>query len=212
MHYKLIISLFLCLVAGSLLAQQPEAKYIRIADTLTAQEKVNRNTVILKSELDSLIQLHNNSLPKTMQQDPVQKAESQLPEYLLWVAIALLLGITVLLYVIFRNQKKFNQTISSLNRQIQHLEMAAISANVNEFGTGSKLKGKVSLQGLEKKIQSLTAQLEKSTKDNKELEQTVKDYTNSKQDFEMVKQQMMEVYKVRNYPGFTKDKSETEIW
>ena len=211
MHYKLIISLFLCLVAGSLLAQQPEAKYIRIADTLTAQEKVNRNTVILKSELDSLIQLHNNSLPKTMPQEPVQKAESQLPEYLLWVAIALLLGITVLLYVIFRNQKKFNQTISSLNRQIQHLEMAAISANVNEFGTGSKLKGKTSLQGLEKKIQSLTAQLEKSTKDNKELEQTVKDYTNSKQDFEMVKQQMMEVYKVRNYPGFTKDKSETEI-
>ena len=74
MHYKLIISLFLCLVAGSLLAQQPEAKYIRIADTLTAQEKVNRNTVILKSELDSLIQLHNNSLPKTIQQEPGSKS------------------------------------------------------------------------------------------------------------------------------------------
>lgn len=211
MHYKLIISLVFCLFAGSLPAQQPEAKYIRIADTLTAQEKLNRNTVILKSELDSLIQLHNDNLPKTIPQEPVQKAESRLPEYLLWIAVGLLLCITVLLYVLFRNQKKFNQTISSLNRQIQHLELAAISANVNEFGAGSKLKGKTSLPGLEKKIQSLTAQLEKSVKDNKELEQTVKEYTNSKQDFEMVKQQMMEVYKIRNYPGFTKEKSETEI-
>jgi hypothetical protein len=211
MRYKLIISLFFCLFTGCLLGQQPETKHIRIADTLTAQEKANRNTVILKSELDSLIQLYNNNLPKTIPQEPVQKTESRLSEYLLWMAIVLLLGITVLLYILFRNQKKFNQTFLSLNRQIQHLEFAAISANSNEFGTGSKLKGKTSLQALEKKIQSLTAQLEKSAKENEELEQLIKEYTNSKQDFEMVKQQMMEVYKIRNYPGFTKDKSETEI-
>jgi hypothetical protein len=211
MYYKLIISLLCCLFAGYLLAQQPEAKYIRIADTLTAQEKVNRNTVILKSELDSLIKLYNGNLPVTIPQEPVQKTESRLPEYLLWVAISLLLGITVLLYVLFRNQKKFHHTVFTLNRQIQQLELVATSANSNEFGAGSKLKGKTSLSGLEKKIQSLTAQLEKATKDNQELEQLVNEYTDSKQDFEMVKQQMMEVYKIRNYPGFTKDKSETEI-
>jgi hypothetical protein len=211
MDYKLIISLLFCLLAGRLLAQQPETKYIRIADTLTAQEKVNRNTVILKSELDSLIQLYNNNLPKTKPQEPVQKTESRLSEYLLWVAIALLLGITVLLYILFRNQKKFNQTVSLLNRQIQHLELAAFSANNSDIVSSSKLKGKASVALLDKKIQSLTSQLEKSTKDNQELEQLVKEYTNSKQDFEMVKQQMMEVYKIRNYPGFTKEKSETEI-
>jgi hypothetical protein len=211
MHYKLIISLLFCLFTGCLLAQQPETKYIRIADTLTAQEKINRNTVILKSELDSLIKLYNNNLPGTIPHEPVQKTESRLSEYLLWIAIALLLGITVLLYSLFRNQKKFNHTVSSLNRQIQHLELATISANSNDFGTGSKLKGKSSLSGLEKKIQSLTTQLEKATNDNRELEQLVKEYTNCKQDFEMVKQQMMEVYKIRNYPGFTKEKSETEI-
>ncbi|MEP7376554.1 MAG: hypothetical protein ABI675_24365 [Chitinophagaceae bacterium] len=211
MHYKLIISLFFCLFTGCLLAQQPETKHIRIADTLTAQEKISRNTVILKSELDSLIQVYNNNLPKTIPQEPLQKSENRLSEYLLWMAIALLLGITVLLYILFRNQKKFNQTVSSLNRQIQHLEFAAISASSNEFGAGTKLKGKASVTGLEKKIQLLTQQLDKATKDNQELEQLVKEYTNSKQDFEMVKQQMMEVYKIRNYPGFTKDKSETEI-
>jgi hypothetical protein len=211
MHNKIIISVLCCLFSGYLLAQQPETKYIRIADTLTTQEKGNRNTVILKSELDSLIQLYNSTQPKTIPQEPVQKAENRLSEYLLWVAIALLLGITILLYILFRNQEKFNQTISLLNRQIQQFGLAAISVNSNEFGTGSKLKGKTSLPGLERKIQSLTAQLEKSAKDNKELEQLVNEYSNSKQDFEMVKQQMMEVYKIRNYPGFTKEKSETEI-
>ena len=211
MHYKIIISLLFCLFAGCLLAQHPETKYIRIGDTLTAQEKVNRNTVILKSELDSLIQLYNNNLPKTIPQEPVQKTESRLSEYLLWMAIVLLLGITVLLHILFRQQKRFNQTVYSLNRHIQHLELTGFSTNTNEIGAGSKLKGKTSLPGLEKKIQSLSVQLEKATKDNQELEQLVKEYTSSKQDFEMVKQQMMEVYKIRNYPGFTKEKSETEI-
>ena len=210
MLHKLITSLVFCLFTGCLLAQQPETKYIRIADTLTAQEKINRNTVILKSELDSLIKVYNNSLPKTIPQEPVQKTENGLSEYLLWLAIALLLGIMALLYILFRNQKRFHYMVSSLNRQIQQLEFAAISAN-SEFGTGSKLKGKTSLSGLEKKIQSLTAQLEKANTDRQGLEQMIKEYTSSKQDFEMVKQQMMEVYKIRNYPGFTKDKSETEI-
>ena len=100
MNYKLIISLLFCSVTGYLFAQQPEAKYIRIADTLTAQEKVNRNTVILKSELDSMIQLHISKLPGTVRQEPVLKEESRLSEYLLWTAIALLLGITVLLYIL----------------------------------------------------------------------------------------------------------------
>jgi hypothetical protein len=211
MNYKLIISLLFCLFTGCLLAQQPEAKYIRIADTLSAQEKINRNTVILKSELDSLIRVYNNNLPKTALQEPVQQTENRLSEYLLWITIALLLGIIVLLYVLFRNQKKFNQTVFSLTRQIQHLELTAISSNTFEVGAGSKLKGKTSLPVLEKKIQSLMVQLEKATKDNQGLEQLIKEYTSSKNDFEIVKQQMMEVYKIRNYPGFTKEKSETEI-
>jgi len=158
-----------------------------------------------------LIRVYNNNLPKTILQEPVQQTENRLSEYLLWITIALLLGVIVLLYFLFRNQKKFNQTVFSLTRQIQHLELAAISSNTLEFGTGSKLKGKTSLSGLEKKIQSLTAQLEKATKDNQQLEQLIIEYTSSKKDFEMVKQQMMEVYKIRNYPGFTKEKSETEI-
>lgn len=211
MNFKLIISILFCLVSCSLVGQEPEKKSIRIVDTLTLQEKDNRNTVILKSELDSLISLYNASQPKTIPQEPVVTAENQLPLYLLIIAIAALLTIAFLLYILFRNQKKFQRTISMLNKQIQHLELAAYSSgNIADANGNNKVK-KSSIPGLEKKIQSLTTQLEKATKDNEELETLVLEGTNIRHDFESVKQQMMEVYKIRNYPGFDKGKTETEI-
>jgi hypothetical protein len=191
--------------------QEPEKKSIRIVDTLTLQEKDNRNTVILKSELDSLISLYNASQPKTIPQEPVVKADNQLPIYLLIIAIAALLAIAFLLYILFRNQKKFQRTVSILNKQIQHLELAAYSSgSISDANNSNKIK-KTSIPGLEKKIQSLTTQLEKATKDNEELQTLVSESTNIRHDFESVKQQMMEVYKIRNYPGFDKGKTETEI-
>jgi len=211
MNYKLIISIFFCLVTCSLAAQEPEKKSIRIVDTLTAQEKDNRNTVILKSEMDSLIQLYNTSQPKIIPQEPLVKAENQAPIYLLVTGIAALLAIAFLLYVLFRNQKKFQRTVSILNKQIQHLELAAYSSGSIADATGNKVKGKVSIPNMEKKIQSLTTQLEKVTKENEGLETLLAESTNIRHDFESVKQQMMEVYKIRNYPGFNKEKTETEI-
>jgi len=211
MKQKLFVLMVLFLLTGRLFAQQPEAKYIRIVDTLSAQEMANRNTVILTSELDSLIQLYNSKVPRTVSKEPVREAGNGLFEYLLWSAVALLLIIVVLLYILFKNQKRSNYTIAALNRQIQHLELAAFSSPGPEPNTGGKSKGKASLPALEKKVQSLTAQLEKVTKTNHELEESLNVYTSSTQDYEMVKQQMMEVYKVRNYPGFNKEKTETEI-
>ena len=212
MNCKLIISIFFCLLAGSLLAQGPEKKSIRIVDTLTIQEKDNRNTVILKSELDSLIRLYNASQPKVLPQQPMVKAENQVPAYLLLVGISALLAIAFLLYLLFRKQKKFQRTISILHRQIQHLETAAYtSGSIADADNNNKGKGKISIPALEKKIQSLTTQLEKATNENKELETSLSESNLIRLDFESVKQQMMEVYKIRNYPGFNKEKTETEI-
>ena len=128
MNNKLFILLFFCLVTCNLVAQEPEKKSIRIVDTLTAQERDNRNTVILKSELDSLMQLYIASQPKTLPREPAVKEESQVPIYLLVTGIAALLAIAGLLYILFRNQKKFQRTVSILHRQIQHLELAAYSS------------------------------------------------------------------------------------
>ena len=74
-----------------------------------------------------------------------------------------------------------------------------------------KSKGKPSVPVLEKKVQSLTTQLERTLKDKEALQRLLEEYTDSKLEFESVKQQMMEVYKIRNYPGFNKEKSETDI-
>ena len=212
MNNKLFILLFFCLVTCNLVAQEPEKKSIRIVDTLTAQEIDNRNTVILKSELDSLMQLYIASQPKTLPREPAVKEESQVPIYLLVTGIAALLAIAGLLYILFRNQKKFQRTVSILHRQIQHLELAAYSSgSIPDANPGNKIKGKATIPGLEKKIQLLTTQLEKTAKEKEELETTLSEITNIRRDFEAVKQQMMEVYKIRNYPGFNKEKTETEI-
>ena len=212
MNNKLFILLFFCMVTCSLIAQEPEKKSIRIVDTLTIQERDNRNTVILKSELDSLIQLYNLSQPKTLAQEPLVKEENQLPVYLFATGIGALLAIAFLLYILFRNQKKFQRTVSILHRQIQHLELAAYSSgNIPDANSGNKIKGKTTVPGLEKKIQSLTTQLEKTAKEKEELEVSLSETANIRHDFEAVKQQMMDVYKIRNYPGFNKEKTETEI-
>lgn len=212
MNYKLIISLFLCLATFVAEAQEPEKKNIRIVDTLTTQETNNRNTVLLKSELDSLIRLYNETQPKTIPQEPVVKTENNVPAYLLITGIIILLVIACLLYILYQNQKKFQRIISMLNKQVQHLELAAYSSgNIPDAGTGSKTKGKVSIPVLEKKIQSLTTQLETITKEKEELETSLSESTGIRHDFESIKQKMMDVYKIRNYPGFNKDKTETEI-
>ena len=212
MKHNLIISFLFCLAAVSIQAQGPEKKSLRIVDTLTTQEKDNRNTVILKSELDSLIRLYNTSQPGTLPQQPVVKAEQQVPAYLLAIAIAAFLAIAFLLYLLFLKQKKFQRTISILHRQIQHLESAAYSSgSIADANNGNRAKGKITIPSLEKKILSLTTQLEKTTNENKELEISLSESNLIRYDYESVKQQMMEVYKIRNYPGFDKEKTETEI-
>jgi|GEM_PF-5626541 len=55
MSIKLLIGLFACIVNIAAIAQQGEKKTIRVVDSLSAQEKANRNPILLHTELDSLI-------------------------------------------------------------------------------------------------------------------------------------------------------------
>lgn len=212
MYRKLIVSLLFCLLTVFLFGQEPARRTLRIADTLTAKEKTGDNTVLLRSELDSLIQLYMVSQPKKVVDEPTQQVpqKNELSLYLLIIGSAVLLVVAFFLYKLFRSQEKFRRTIYMLNRQIQHLEMNLAAANTNDNVITGK-KSKLSVNGMEKKIQALTTQLEATVKEKEEMEEQLAGYINSKQDFDLVKQQMMEVYKIRNYPGFNKEKSETEI-
>ncbi len=210
MSHKLFV-LVLCLAALSISAQEPERKSIRIVDSLTAQEKTDRNTVLLRSELDSLVQLHGNKqLVVQPQENPVEPASMDMV-YLIAGVVALLL-IALLLYLLFVNQKKFHRVVRTLQKKVQHLELAANSSgSIADATSGSRNKAKTSIPALERKIDSLSLQLEKANEENSTLQGLLTEATRSQHDYESVKQQMMEVYKIRNYPGFNKEKTETEI-
>ena len=74
MRYKIYISFLLLLFSARLFSQQPDIKHIRIVDTLTAQEKTNRNTVLLKAEIDSMIRQYNATQVQQVIKQPVKES------------------------------------------------------------------------------------------------------------------------------------------
>lgn len=209
MKYNILLLFFIAAIGLSASAQQPDKRAIRIVDTLTAQEKNTRIPVLLRLEIDSLIKLYDTVAVQTVLQEPVKPKKDAAEDYLLIAGIISLMLIAFLLYLLFRNQKKFNHTISRLNRQIQQLEFVSNNSNKQADSLSvAQPKVKGTAQSLEKKLQLLTIKLDKTETEQQQLEQ---DYTQMQQAYETIKQQMMNVYKIRNYPGYAKDKSEEQI-
>ncbi|MBL7740769.1 MAG: hypothetical protein JNK14_16235 [Chitinophagaceae bacterium] len=196
MKYKLfLIPLFILLLANAGAQQLPADKTkIRIVDTLTKQERANRNPVILKAELDSMIQAYTASLPVTVPQQPVKEIVTEIPEWVTVSGIAALLVIAVLLYLLFGYHKRLTKTIADLKRLIQHFDF--YTESVRKPDNKSDKPGRI-----EKKIDALNAELEKEKEANKAI----------MQEYGTIKQSIAEVYKVRNYPFYDKEKSEGEI-
>jgi hypothetical protein len=204
-----IIFFFLAFVlTASLLAQQPGKVPLRIADTLTAQEKLNRSSVLLKSELDSLIKLYSVQQVDTVPKEPV-KEDVEAVNYPFWTAAAGILIIAFLLYIIFRNQQRFARSMRAFHKQLTSLEWTAkTSEQPSSLTQGGK---KASPATLEKKIQTLTQELEKAEKRSEGLELVMNEYRHIKQEYEAVKAQILDIYKVRNYPGVQKDSTESDL-
>jgi Sec-independent protein translocase protein TatA len=144
-----------------------------------------------------MIQLHNAGLPQVQQQEPVKEIVTQIPSWITVAGIAALFIIAVLLYLLFGYHKRLTKTVSDLKRLIQNFEFyttPASGSNTAERNT----KGKTAL---EKKINELSAELEKE----KEMNDSIM------QEYTLVKQSIAEVYKVRNYPSFDKEKAEDQI-
>jgi hypothetical protein len=198
MRYKILFSfLFFFLLVNGFAQQHPDTKGIRIVDTMTKQEKANRNPIILKAELDSLIKLHNASLPAVQtQQVPVKETVTVIPGWIVVAGIIAALLIILLLYWLFNYQKKFSRTVSDLKRLIQNFEFLSAAGST---GTTPEKNSK-SKTALEKKISELSEELEKQKKSNQVIQE----------EYESVKQAIAEVYKVKNYPAYDKDKNEEQ--
>ncbi len=198
MKNKILFSfLFLFLLAGANAQQQQDKTKIRIVDTLTKQEKTNRNPVILKSELDSMITLHNANLPQVQPQTPVKEIVNKIPNWVTVTSIIALLVIALLLYFLFNYHKRLTKTVSDLKRLIQNFEFYVTSTSETSPAERNS-KGK---SALEKKVNELSEELKKV----KALNQSLMN------EYGAIKQSIADVYKVRNYPAFNKDKTEEQI-
>lgn len=198
MKNKILLSvLFFLVLATANAQQQPDKTKLRVVDTLSKQEKANRNPIILKAELDSMIQLYNASLPPVQVKEPVKETITKIPLWITVAGIVALLVIALLSWLLFDYHKRLGKTIADLKRLIQHFEFYAAST-AGSNGKEQVTKGKTAL---EKKVNELSAELQKE----KEMNELVM------QEYSLVKQSIAEAYKVRNYPSFDKEKTEGQI-
>jgi DNA repair exonuclease SbcCD ATPase subunit len=211
MRNKIAISLVLLLATISIYAQQRDKNSIRIVDTLSAQEKINRNPVILKTELDSLIKQYNISQVPVQLNEPIKEVKDNTSRYMFIVMIIVLLLIGWLLYLFYRHQKKFNRVVVHLQRQLQYAGINSDSSASSSISLKEKNKVKIATQVLEKKITDLNAELHKLTKENESLNRLVKEYNGIQHEYDSLKHGISKTYKVRNYPGYDKDKEETPV-
>src|SRR5574338_806847 len=124
MRYKIFLLFLLALFTSSSYAQT-ETKNIRIVDTLTPQEKKSRNPIILKSELDSLIKLHEAGMVKPPVQEPVKEEKNNSNTWLLVIVAITLVAAGLLVGLFFQQRKKFAAISDNLIRQLRQLQFHA---------------------------------------------------------------------------------------
>lgn len=198
MRNRILILLITMTFSAGLDAQQPLAKEIRIADTLTAQERTNRNPVILRSELDSLIKAHTAAQEPQIAKEPVI-IKNDNSQYMLIGLIILIALVGLVVFMIWNHQQKINKTIEGLNRETQP----------PRIGKERMTKGKLSPQLLESKIGDLNAELHKLSKENEGLSRVIKEYNGIQHEYDSLKHGMQKNYKIKNYPNYDKTKDET---
>jgi hypothetical protein len=196
MKYKVILSALFLLLAYLLPAQPtPERRSIRIVDTLTAQERNSRNPIILRAELDSLLQLHNATIPVVQPKVVPDRATTELPQWVMITGGLALLVIGLLLLRLSSYQKRLNRVVGDLKRLVQNFDfLAATGSN----GNGST---KPSRSRQDKKIHELSEELERQKSSHQLL----------LEEYESVKGAIEETYKLKNYPTYHKEKQDGQL-
>ena len=205
---KVFLSFWLLLISAAISAQQAEAKHIRIVDTLSIKEKAQRNPIILKTELDSLISQFAATLPEQETQEPIQITPVGLNKFYLGGLLIVIVLMVFIIFLLFRHQQKVNRVIAG------HYEKAKEPLYKNnsrlKIMPGNK-KVHMSLELMENKINELDAEMNKLTKENEGLSRVIKEYNGIQHEFDSLKHVILKTYKVKNYPGFDKSKNETQV-
>lgn len=212
MRNKFSISLLAFLLIAVTIHAQSGNKPIRIVDTLTTLEKNNRNPVLLKSELDSLIKQYTVSQLPVQKQEPVVQSRNDTPIYMLIILVLVIILLGWLLYLFNAHRKKFNKTVADLTRQLQYRELYSDSSvTSSDMAKETNSKSKISAQVLENKISNLNDELYKLKKENEGLSRILKEYNGIQHEFDSLKQGITKAYKIKNYPGYDKRKSDASV-
>lgn len=205
MRYKFIFFLLFFSLSATLFAQT-EQKSIRIVDTLTPQEKKSRNPIILRSELDSLIRLHDSSVVKQQAiQLPVIEEKS---DNSVWLIVALSLTIILagaLVWLFYQQRKKFDKITNDLSKQLRNLAFHATTSN----GTTNE-KEKQIISDMQTKTRDLNTRLEKLRSENESLNAVLKEYHRTQAEYESLVKTISKTFKVKKYPGSSEGASEIE--
>ena len=206
MRYKIFLLFLLIFFTASSYAQT-EAKNIRLVDSLTPQEKKLRNPIILKSELDSLIKLHEASIVKEPVQQPVIKEKTNSNTWLMVIVAVTLAAAGLLVGLFFQQRKRFANISDNLIRQLRQLEFnAGLSANGMNNEHDKKL-----ISDMQTKTRDLNARLEKLKTENESLNAVVKEYSRVQAEYEALIKTISKTFKVKKYPGASDSKSDIEV-
>ena len=215
MKHKLFFLLLFSMLTASLFAQT-QPKPIRVVDTLTKLEKKNRNPILLRSEVDSIINAYLASLPKTepKKEESVVKKEEVIPAqqknslsyWTIAAFIVLVLLAGLLVWLFYKQQNKFGKLSGELQKNIKLLEFNAKYPMNGE----ANLYDKKLISDMQSKTKDLTTRIDKLKTENDSLNAVVKEYKRTQGELETLVKTIGKTFKVKKYPGTAEGKTELE--
>lgn len=199
---RFVCILTAALLISSVISAQANSKTLRIADTLTTKEKAERNPVLLRSELDSLIKLYAPvQLPVQEQKQEPERKESISPLILAGLLLVVLL-FGFLMLMLFRQQKE-------VRRLTDVLKASQLIPAVESKNGKTRAVKKTGQPVTEEQLAEMNAVINRLEKENTNLNGVIKEYNGIKHDYDTLKQGILQAYKVKNYPGYEKARQET---
>jgi len=189
MKIKITGLLLIAFLAGPLAAQQPPAlKPVRIADSLSAKELAERNPVLLRTELDSLIKAHQQLIPAdTQKTNEPEPAAMPMGLFLTGAGLIILL-LLVQLLLSYRQNKWLRALIPSAGSP---------KPSVAETGKPGKKQG----QPAEEKGEGLHTMISRLTKENEGLQAIIAEHNGISKEYDQLCNLLQHAYKIRQYPG-----------
>lgn len=199
---RILFILTLSIITCFAVSAQTGSRGIRIADTLTLKDKAERNPVILRSELDSLIKLYAPVQLPVQENKPESEKKDPFVQYILSVVLAILVISGILVFVAFRQRK----VLFRLTEAIKQGQSAVAAETKN----GKIKAGRKNVQAKkpEEQLEDLFAEINRLERENQNLSGVISGYNGIKHEYDTLKEGILRAFKVKNYPGYEKSGEE----